>query len=764
MPLKEESEEPNVIEDQIQTEYDYDLATLKKSPSDSETEETSSQKSAETTKTSSSFICTWCGKSFSELERFKVHMKVHTGEGPFSCRQCGKRFTLKSRLKMHITIHTGEKSFICPQCGKTFTRKGSLKVHMRIHSGETSFPCKHCGKSFTQKGSLKVHMRIHSGESSFTCQHCGKSFTQKGSLKVHMRIHTGESSFLCKHCGKSFTQKGSLKVHMRIHSGESSFTCQHCGKSFTQKGSLEIHMRTHTGENLFICPDCGKSFHRKESLTSHMRIHTGKKPLSCELCGKSFRDSHSSNTAQSSCKCCCSVPCCSNNKQRFPYLSFHDFPVDTDQRARWIKAVKINKGPSFKILRGSTYVCSQHFAPEDKYMLSIGRTRIKKGAVPSRFFWNNWGEGTASENHLSVNQRAKKYISAAYPEESQESQPANGAVDHDYAYHPSPGKLDAAAERIKELELQVSSLEEEIKQLTVKQQQPLIYKFCVTDEDFQYYTKFSSKQAFTAFWESVHPSDSRLAYWTKAQQTETPNPEPELPLVDELFLFLCRVVTGLQEKTLSSIFEVSLVTVNRVILTWTSYLHQVLESLPLWMSREQVQATMPDKTKLVYPQLRVILHCTEISCEAASIQSETLKDHTNFKALIGISPCGVVTFVSKLYPGSISDAEITHRSHIVQLLQPGDKVMADEGFQIEEILSEVGATLLVPPLEDNLETQAIAQLRGLVNRTIRRVKEYQIWDGVVPLSLAGLVSQLWAVCCLMVNYQGDPDAECEKPV
>lgn len=38
--------------------------------------------------------------------------------------------------------------------------------------------------------------------------------------------------------------------------------------------------------------------------------------------------------------------------------------------------------------------------------------------------------------------------------------------------------------RIQELEFQVVSLELEIQQLTVKQQQqPLIFKFCVTDED-----------------------------------------------------------------------------------------------------------------------------------------------------------------------------------------------------------------------------------------------------------------------------------------
>ncbi|KAK6297024.1 hypothetical protein J4Q44_G00331660 [Coregonus suidteri] len=279
--------------------------------------------------------------------------------------------------------------------------------------------------------------------------------------------------------------------------------------------------------------------------------------------------------------------------------------------------------------------------------------------------------------------------------------------DHDYACRPSPGKLDSATQRIRELELQVLSLEIEIQHLTVKKQHPLLFNFCVTDEDYRYYTRFSSKEVFTVFWDSVYPSASRLVYWSKAQQTAhvTPSPHRKLPLIDELFMFLCRVAAGLQEKTLSTIFEVSLSTVSRIILTWTSYLYQVLGSLPVWMTREQVQATMPDKFKLYCPQ-------------------------------------------------------------------PGDELMADKGFLIERMLSEVGATLVIPPLkkspqlsrEDTLKTQAIARLRILVERAIRRVKEYHIWDGLVPLSTVGSVNQLWAICCLMSNYQGPLDIKGDKPV
>ncbi len=47
----------------------------------------------------------------------------------------------------------------------------------------------------------------------------------------------------------------------------------------------------------------------------------------------------------------------------------------------------------------------------------------------------------------------------------------------------------------------------------------------------------------------------------------------------------------------------------------------------------------------------------------------------------------------------MSDIEITRQSQILQLLQPGDGAMADKGFQIEKMLIELGATLIIPPMK-----------------------------------------------------------------
>ena len=57
---------------------------------------------------------------------------------------------------------------------------------------------------------------------------------------------------------------------------------------------------------------------------------------------------------------------------------------------------------------------------------------------------------------------------------------------------------------------------------------------------------------------------------------------------------------------------------------------------------------------------------------------------------MGISPGGVITFVSKLWGRHISDKEITQKCRILELLEPGDNVMADKGFDIKDVLAPRG--------------------------------------------------------------------------
>ncbi|XDV17038.1 hypothetical protein PO909_016489 [Leuciscus waleckii] len=401
--------------------------------------------------------------------------------------------------------------------------------------------------------------------------------------------------------------------------------------------------------------------------------------------------------AEATSTCYCSVPYCKNNKQRQPYLSFHGFPSDKCLRKKWIHAIRRVEGPKFTILRGSTFVCSRHFISDD-YTAATGRKRLRKGAVPSRFIWNNWGE-TSRE---SVYERVRvQTIPSDDTQDDEVVTEVTAEADHDYAVTPLPGAQDAAAARIQDLEAEVRKLESGVMQLRIGHSLSQFQRFCASDEDIRFYTRFPSEEVFQAFWKSIEPSASMLVYWSRAQKKgqataveASHSHHRSLPLIDEFFLYSCRVAAGLKEKVLADIFKVSVSTVSRIIITWANYLYLVLGSLPIWMSREQVNATMPDKFRQFCPEVRVIIDCTEIRCQNPSsltLQSEVFssyKNTTTCKGLIGIAPCGAVTFVSSLYTGSISDQELTKQSGFLDLLEPGDACMADKGFTIEKMLAE----------------------------------------------------------------------------
>lgn len=61
--------------------------------------------------------CDICGKSFSQNEYLKQHIRAHTAEKRFECVVCGKPFAQRQHLRFHIFTHTGEKPYECDVCG-----------------------------------------------------------------------------------------------------------------------------------------------------------------------------------------------------------------------------------------------------------------------------------------------------------------------------------------------------------------------------------------------------------------------------------------------------------------------------------------------------------------------------------------------------------------------------------------------------------------------------------------------------------------------
>ena len=111
------------------------------------------------------------------------------------------------------------------------------------------------------------------------------------------------------------------------------------------------------------------------------------------------------------------------------------------------------------------------------------------------------------------------------------------------------------------------------------------------------------------------------------------------------------------------------------------------------------------------------------------------------KVLIGITPSGAISFVSEAYEGSISDRKLVEVCGILEKLEPGDEIMADKGFTIQDLLVPLGVRLTMPPFllanaqmpaSDVFTTKKIARLRVHVEQAIGRVKDYRISQGSLP--------------------------------
>jgi hypothetical protein len=344
--------------------------------------------------------------------------------------------------------------------------------------------------------------------------------------------------------------------------------------------------------------------------------------------------------------------------------------------------------------------------------------------------------------------------------------------DHDYIMQPSSpnSKLEAAQKEINVLQGQIEELKAE--------------RFCVerfsSDSKFiNFYTGFADYKTFVSIFTALQPTATTMVRWSQMQRhssnmdkikaTPFKGDDRSLSLIDQFFMFMCRIRQGFPEQDLAVRFNISQTSVSRILITWANYLYAMFGSLRIWPSRRVVDQNMPVCFKCTYPNTRVILDCTEIKVQTPSskvLNSEiysNYKSHATFKSLVGITPFGSVSFVSSLYTGCISDKDITAKSGIIDLIEENDQVMVDKGFLIQDLLETKRATVVIPPFlgnkgkfsqEEVSKTHEIARLRIHVERAIRRIKEYHIFDGVIPLNLAPSINQIWTVCAILTNFRG----------
>ena len=151
---------------------------------------------------------------------------------------------------------------------------------------------------------------------------------------------------------------------------------------------------------------------------------------------------------------------------------------------------------------------------------------------------------------------------------------------------------------------------------------------------------------------------------------------------------------------LSERFDLSVSLISKTFTTWINLLYHELSLYFPFPSQKLVRKYLPKSFKK-YPTTPIIFDGTEIFVEifiSLKTQAQTwsnYKHHNTWKALVGVSPDGIVTFVSSLSTSRVSDKELTKCSSLLEKLEPEDNIMADRGFDIADILPS-GVILNIP--------------------------------------------------------------------
>ena len=95
-----------------------------------------------------------------------------------------------------------------------------------------------------------------------------------------------------------------------------------------------------------------------------------------------------------------------------------------------------------------------------------------------------------------------------------------------------------------------------------------------------------------------------------------------------------------------------------------------------------------------FPDLKLIVDCTEIFTNREIYSN--YKSHTTFKFLVAINACAAIVYVSRGWGGRTSDKYITAKSvDFIAALEEGDEVMADGGFDISDVLGDLGVKVTI---------------------------------------------------------------------
>lgn len=293
----------------------------------------------------------------------------------------------------------------------------------------------------------------------------------------------------------------------------------------------------------------------------------------------------------------------------------------------------------------------------------------------------------------------------------------------------------------------------------------LLFQSVEKQAELKYYTGFDSYDHFWVVFTMLGPAVNHLIYFhpdpAKRKHVYICSP------VNEFFLTVMKLRRNMPNKELAFRFDISESSVSQIFVTWINFLYCQFKELKIWVPLHVAKENM--KIKGQKCSSTVIIDCTEIKIEQSKnpvsqqLTYSTYKSCNTVKVLVGMSSIGTVTFVSDAYGGAISDRALFEKSGLSNLLTKNDIVLADKGFQIQDLLAPKDVKVNMPEFlkkkagqlePDQLDSSKKTSADRIhIERVIGLAKTYKILKGTLTTNLVPLASRIIFVCFMLVNLR-----------
>jgi len=275
------------------------------------------------------------------------------------------------------------------------------------------------------------------------------------------------------------------------------------------------------------------------------------------------------------------------------------------------------------------------------------------------------------------------------------------------------------------------------------------------------FLKFGDKQ-FKSFCGVSREFFDFLLFLTSENLSESRNISKET----KILLLLVKFKLNVSFAVLSSFFGLCEKTTRKLFYVVLDAVFNSVKDFVIWLDKPTIQARMPNSFKAFYPKTRAIIDASEIECERPKTVHQRVQMYSSYKSrftvkfLVAIAPSGEITFISKCYGGRTTDTEITVKSGFIELIEPGDVILADKGFPtIETELNEAGGILIMPPFKSgsrqftqsqNKDGYECSSVRIHVERAIARLKIFEILN-FLPVYLLPHIDKILRIICFFCN-------------